>query len=157
MRLFGLNTSRQTLAFIAQYAGLMLAVNFVWEIAQLPLYTLWENPDFSSKVFALVHCTIGDALIAVVTLTLAVMCFGNLQWPVRHYWRVAVATLILGVVYTVFSEWLNIGLRQSWAYRDSMPVLPPFGTGLSPLLQWMVLPLMSFGLLRKIRPSKDRI
>jgi len=46
----------------------------------------------------------------------------------------------LGAAYTVYSEWLNTGVRMAWAYSELMPVVPGIGTGLSPLLQWLVLP-----------------
>ena len=49
-------------------------------------------------------------------------------------------TVAAGLAYTVFSERLNIEVRRSWAYSDLMPVLPPVGTGLAPLLQWLVVP-----------------
>ena len=45
---------------------------------------------------------------------------------------------------TVFSEWLNIEVRQAWAYRDAMPVIPVLGAGLSPVLQWIIVPLAGF-------------
>jgi hypothetical protein len=52
--------------------------------------------------------------------------------------------MLLGLVYTVFSEWLNVSVRGSWAYASAMPVVPILGTGLSPVLQWLVVPAASF-------------
>jgi len=43
-------------------------------------------------------------------------------------------------VYTIFSEWLNIVVRASWAYSPLMPVVHLINIGLSPLLQWIVIP-----------------
>jgi hypothetical protein len=59
---------------------------------------------------------------------------------------VGTATLIFGICYTVFSEWLNVVVRAAWAYSGLMPVIPLLGmdVGLSPLLQWIVLPLAAF-------------
>src|SRR5205807_9351338 len=74
--------------------------------------------------------------------------------------------LILGVAYTAFSEWLNIVVRQSWAYSERMPLIPLFGfrIGLSPLLQWIIVPATAFGLVRWItfkhsneRPTMNRV
>jgi hypothetical protein len=56
------------------------------------------------------------------------------------------AAVLLGVGYTVFSEWLNVGIRQSWSYTEAMPVLPLFGTGLTPFLQWLVVPGLAFAI-----------
>jgi hypothetical protein len=44
----------------------------------------------------------------------------------------ALAAVLLGLGYTVFSEWLNARIRQSWSYTEAMPVIPPLGTGLPP-------------------------
>ena len=57
---------------------------------------------------------------------------------------VAAAAVACGIGYTVFSEWLNTAVRGSWAYSDLMPVVPILGTGLSPLAQWLVVPLAAF-------------
>jgi hypothetical protein len=37
-------------------------------------------------------------------------------------------------------------IRRSWAYASAMPVLPWTGTGLSPVLQWLVVPGLAFAL-----------
>jgi len=66
------------------------------------------------------------------------------RWPSAGYARVATVTVVLGVAYTVFSEWLNVAVRGSWAYAPAMPRVLPFGTGLSPLLEWVVVPLAAF-------------
>jgi hypothetical protein len=66
------------------------------------------------------------------------------DWPLRNYGRVALLTILFGIAYTVFSEWLNVSVRGSWAYAADMPVVPWLGTGLSPILQWIVVPAASF-------------
>ena len=48
--------------------------------------------------------------------------------------------LVLGVGYTIYSEWMNVNVRGNWAYAPAMPTLPGIGTGLFPLLQWIVVP-----------------
>jgi hypothetical protein len=51
-------------------------------------------------------------------------------------------TVAIGLGYTVFSEWLNTVVRQSWAYAAAMPTVR-VGTleiGLAPLAQWLVVP-----------------
>jgi len=99
-----------------------------------------------------VHCTGGDMLIAAATLVAALLAFGQ-GWPAEQAAsrNVAIATIVLGVAYAVFSEWLNVNVRGAWAYSSWMPQLPPFGTGLSPLVQWFVVPLIAF---RSILPRR---
>jgi len=61
------------------------------------------------------------------------------------------AELAGDVAYTIFSEWLNTAVRQSWAYSPLMPVLPIMGTGLAPLLQWIVVPSTALALTRHVK------
>src|SRR5262249_3181340 len=88
------------------------------------------------------HCTGGDVLIATATLVLALLVAGA-HWPASAaaHTRVATLAVVFGLGYTVFSEWLNIVVRQSWAYSRLMPVIPGIDTGLSPVAQWLVIPL----------------
>lgn len=82
-------------------------------------------------------------MIAAVALGLAIVIAGC-AWPSHGYARVVIAALCFGVGYTVFSEWFNVTVRASWTYAPTMPRLPLLGTGLSPLLQWVVVPLVAF-------------
>jgi hypothetical protein len=124
-------------------AGVALA-NLVWEFAHMPLYTLWETGTASEITFAALHCTGGDILIALASVMLALFLAGQASWPGSGNRRVIAITVILGLSYTLFSEWLNIEIRQSWAYREAMPVIPLVDAGLSPVLQWIIVPLAAF-------------
>jgi len=126
-------------AYIVVLAPLMLG----WEIAQLPLYTLWQTGSISELAYAVLHCTIGDLLIGLAAITWSLVLFGVPEWPRAAFGRVAMTTLGLGIAYTVYSEWVSVELRQAWAYTEQMPRLPPFGTGLGPLLQWAIVPLFA--------------
>lgn len=124
----------------ARYLAAMLALNLVWEVAQLPLYTLWVEGTPGEIAFAVLHCTGGDALIAAAALALAILLTRSWHWPSQGWARVTLVATLIGLGYTVFSEWLNVDLRQSWTYTAAMPRLPPWGTGLAPFLQWLLLP-----------------
>jgi hypothetical protein len=140
------------LAAFRRYTAVTLLLDLVWEFGQMPLYTVWAE-SWPAIVFAGVHCLGGDLLIASACLWTSLTTLGDRRWPAVRFGRVAVATVLLGFGYTVFSEWLNVHVRQSWAYRDLMPLVPPLGTGLSPLLQWILVPaaaLVAAG--RKDRP-----
>lgn len=86
----------------------------------------------------MVHCTGGDLLIATSSLVIGLILVEDPQWPGRRSWHVASLTMYLGVGYTIFSEWLNIIIRQSWAYSDLMPIetILGFKVGLSPVFQY---------------------
>ena len=101
-----------------------LSRNLVWESLQLPLYTIWTTGTGKQQAFAVLHCTVGDAMIAGLSLLVALALFARTTWPSAGVLRVYVASLALGVVYTIYSEWLNTSVRGSWAYSDLMPVVP---------------------------------
>ena len=139
-------------AFKAYLATSFIA-NLVWEILQLPLYTLWTTGTSREIAFAVVHCTLGDALIALASLTLALIIAGTKDWPVTRFNSVLLLTVATGVAYTVFSEWLNIVVRSNWSYSKLMPVVPTTNTGLSPLLQWVVIPILALLVARRFAAS----
>lgn len=126
------------------YLGSLGLLNLLWEVGQLPLYTVWREASPARLFFIVVHCTIGDILIAASVLAIAILLTGR-HWPkpgVRL--RIAMLTIFGGLAYTLYSEWFNVTIRKAWTYSTAMPILPPLGTGLSPLLQWLLLPLLGF-------------
>jgi len=125
------------------YLAVAAVAKIAWEIVQLPLYTIWTTGTAREMAFSVLQCTGGDVLIALSALTLALIVVGTKSWPAENHQRVLLITLSLGIGYTIFSEWLNIVARSSWAYSSLMPAIPVFKTGLSPLLQWIGVPLLS--------------
>lgn len=135
---------------VRRYLPWIFVLNLVWEIAQLPLYTIWREASPGYIAFAVAHCTAGDLLIAVASLAIALIVTraGPLaRWHWREIAAIATAT---GVGYTFFSEWTNISVSQSWQYSELMPTLELGGVviGLSPLAQWLLLPPLGLYLSR---------
>jgi len=136
--------NRPLLPWTALAVGLATAGHFLWEAAQLPLYTLWRTGKPGAIAFALIHCSGGDILITTATFVAAAALARLFSW--RAFGRRMVFTAVgLGVAYTIFSEWLNVEIRRSWSYTAAMPVLPWLGTGLTPLLQWVIVPGLALG------------
>lgn len=129
------------LVTLRRYFTFAIPVHLAWEVAQLPLYMIWYDDPPGKIAFAVVHCTAGDAIITSVSLLGALLLFGNSHWPAQCYIKVGTTAVLVGAAYTIFSEWHNTELRSNWAYSSLMPTLPGFGTGLSPLLQWFVIPV----------------
>ena len=145
-------------AFIVRrYLPWLAGLNVAWEALQMPLYTIWTEASPGTIAFAIAHCTLGDVLIGFASLVLALM-LGREQGPARWHWRrIVVLMLLLGPGYTIFSEWLNTSLFR-WSYSELMPTLKiaGIGIGLSPLLQWLLLPPLAMFLARTQSKRHDR-
>lgn len=144
-----MNTLHVPLRWMAYALGLHL----IWEVGQLPLFTLWYSEPPHVIAWAVIHCTAGDALIAVFTYAAAALAARDAAWPVHSGRMPAVPVLLIsGVGYTFFSEWRNVYVLESWAYAPPMPMV--FGIGISPLAQWVIVPLLAILLTaRDLRPD----
>ena len=143
------------LAAIRRYLVATAIGNLVWETAQLPLYSLWRTGTPNEIAAALFHCWLGDVVIAAVVLVLALALFAAPAWPREKFRPVLGAVLAGSVGYTIYSEYVNAVLRTSWTYSSWMPTLPVLGTGLAPLAQWVVVPVLAitWAARRRRRPA----
>ena len=69
-----MNPSAATTPGRRTFLRFLLAVavgNLIWEIAHVPLYTLWVTGSCGEVAYAVLHCTGSDVLIAVATLAAA--------------------------------------------------------------------------------------
>jgi len=131
------------LSGMRRYLAVIAAGNLAWEIAQMPLYTLWWTASAREIGIAVIHCTGGDLLLAVSALIASLLLFGSADWPRSRFLWVGGMAIALGFSYTIGSEHLNTA-RNVWAYSEWMPILPGLGTGLAPFAQWIVVPLLAF-------------
>ena len=130
----------------------MLALNFVWEIAQLPLYSFGPGTSAETIAFYVVHCTLGDVVIALGAYGGALALTRDPVWPLRQSMSGVATATVAAVAYTAWSEWRNVYVAGNWAYSSLMPTVA--GIGLAPLLQWTLLPLTACWVIkRRIRAS----
>jgi hypothetical protein len=128
---------------------LFFGLNLVWEVAQLPLYDIWHEASPGRIAFAVLHCTVGDVLIGINSAIVAFLVVaGVYQSRTPPLWVVGLMFVVISVGYTVYSEWLNVSVRRSWGYSSLMPTVPPLMTGLSPLLQWIIVPIVTLRIAR---------
>ena len=53
---------------LRRYFTFAIPAHLVWEVAQLPLYTIWYEDTPGKIAFAVIHCAGGDAMIASISL-----------------------------------------------------------------------------------------
>ena len=136
------------------YLVISAMMHLVWEFAHMPLYGVWKTGSSGEIAYNGLHCTIGDVMIAAASLLTAILVTGRGRWPAERWSVVTVSAVVLSIGYTVFSEWHNVFVSKAWAYSELMPLVPGTGIGLSPFLQWLVIPTL--GLWLTGRRLKDR-
>ena len=122
----------------ALWSALAFVLNLAWEIAQVRLYTIWAEADRLSVAWALLHCSLGDVVIALAMFVLAGIMLRRADWAASRPWAGGAIAVTGALAYTAWSEWYNVYRAGSWGYTASMPLI--FGIGLSPLLQWLIVP-----------------
>lgn len=133
------------------YVATVALASLAWETAQMPLYTLWDTGGGWDVALNVIRCTGANMVIAAGCLLGAILIGRGRHWPHQGYLRCAVLACALGIGYTLYSEWLNVYVKGTWAYSDHMPLMPPLDVGLSPLMQWLVLPSAALFVARRAR------
>ena len=142
---------RATSSFVASaglWSALAFSLNLAWEIAHVRLYTLWTEAAGLDVAWALLHCTVGDVLIALGAFLLTAIVLGRIDWPLSRPVAGTILVVASSMAYTSWSEWYNVYRVGSWRYTELMPTI--FGIGLSPLLQWLILPIVMVIAYRRI-------
>lgn len=139
---------------IGIWSALAFVLNLIWEIGHISLYTLWREAAPQVIAWSIFHCTIGDVMIALAVFALTAIVFRRTDWPTSHPWSGGALVVIAALVFTAQSEWYNVYRSGAWGYTSSMPTV--FGIGLSPLLQWLILPPLMVVACRALEPLLAR-
>lgn len=121
-------------------AGFGFLLHFAWEMLQIPWFAGMLEASHGAVVWLCVQATGGDVVILLAGFWLAAAVARRRDWIVDGARSPALLVVTVGVAVTVVFEWLATGPLGRWTYADGMPVLPFVGTGVAPLLQWVLLP-----------------
>ena len=135
------------------WVALSFALNLLWETAQSPLY-VFPGARGIQVAYSILHCTVGDVFISFAGFLLAGFSVRDPDWPFSRPWMGGAIATVVGLLYTVYSEWNNVSQLGSWGYTSAMPLI--LGIGVAPVLQWLVLPLLTVLCLRKISTADKR-
>lgn len=122
----------------AALAGFAFLVHFVWEMWQAPFYRTMLQASHVSGVTACTIATLGDVGITVTAFAAAAWGRNKRQLLAHPPAGTLTVYFATGLVITVALEWLNVYALGRWSYAADMPTV--LGIGMTPLLQWMVLP-----------------
>ena len=123
------------------------ALHFAWEMAQHSLYLLMHSMPFWRATAWCTRAAAGDFVITTIAFSAAAMSGGR-HWPlIRRRLSPALIFLTVGILITIGYEIYAVSTGR-WAYDEQMPQI--LGIGLSPLLQWIVIPLLEIAAYRMI-------
>ena len=120
-----------------------LLLNFPWEILQAPLFKGMTEGSHWEAVKVCTRATFGDAVIMLVAYSIVAAGSRNRLWLRKPRWLEMTAFITAGLVITMVIEYLATRTdfwAGTWEYSASMPTLPLLGTGLMPVLQWILIP-----------------
>lgn len=115
-------------------------LNFVWETQQMPFFQIAPELSCLDVIRNCTLATIGDVGISITAFwTVGAVSKSRLWFLQPRLWQIG-GFILAGVVITVIFEALATGSLNIWKYTAFMPKVPFLGTGLLPLLQWVLLP-----------------
>ena len=128
-----------------------LLLNFPWEILQAPLFVGMADGPFIDAIKGCAQGTLGDAVIMLLAYWTVSVVAGSRNWILAPNGRQLFLFVAIGVLITASIEWLAIRgyWVQNWNYSQAMPVVPGIEVGISPLLQWIILPLLVIWFVRR--------
>ncbi|MAL59485.1 hypothetical protein [Winogradskyella aquimaris] len=116
-------------------------LNLIWELAHGPLYK-----DFKydlSHISLCVLSSITDMLTLLLLFFVFSLVFKNVYWIKQLSFFNTLLLMLVGGISATFVEIWHIN-RGDWLYSESMPLTPILKAGVSPVLQFTILPLVIF-------------
>lgn len=115
-------------------------LHFVWEMQQMPFYE--HPPDWTLWQMTQVYtcATFGDVGITLISFWTVALAARSRRWIIEPRTLQVVGFTAVGVAATIVLEYLATQVQHRWQYAEAMMTLPVLGTGLSPFLQWVVIP-----------------
>jgi ABC-type Fe3+-siderophore transport system permease subunit len=115
-------------------------LNFFWEIQQMQFFQISSEFFCLDMIQNCTLATVGDVGISLTAFWVVAVLSKSRQWFRNSHWWQLSSFILVGVAITAIFEALATGVLNLWEYADIMPVIPFFGTGLLPLLQWLLIP-----------------
>lgn len=122
-------------------------LHFIWEMAHGGLFVGMKEQSLAEATLRCSKATLGDLVITAIAYTLAALTVRRIHWPLMPSFVTTSLFLATGLVITIGFEQFALATSR-WAYAREMPRL--FGVGISPIAQWIVIPLLELPLFKWI-------
>ena len=128
-----------------------LLLNFPWEVLQAPLFAGMAEAPFFEAIKGCSRGTLGDMVIMLIAYEGVSLVARRRDWVLAPDRRQLALFIAIGVSITAVIEGLATRGHwlQNWTYSPNMPVVPGVNIGVTPLLQWVVLPLLVVWFVRR--------
>lgn len=123
------------------------ALHFAWEMAHASLFAPMDRLPFLQATAWCAQAAAWDVVISVAAYAAAALAARRVLWihhPTR--WPYAIYFAV-GLAITIAIERWAIAADR-WQYREAMPTIA--GIGLTPLLQWIVIPAVLLVVIRRV-------
>lgn len=124
-------------------------LHFVWEFVQVPAFAGMADMGHWEAIKLCLSATIGDVGFALAAFWVASLAARSRDWVLKPGRLPLGLFLAVGILLTIGFEYYYTNVSLRWSYSELMPLVPPFGTGLTPILQWLVIPPLVIWLARR--------
>ena len=120
---------------------LAIVLNFAWKIIQLPFYK--NNVYDIRHIFFCALATLADVIMVMLIYFSFALVYQNAFWIKGINIQRLLLLILTGGIGAILAEMKHLS-KADWAYSSSMPIIPFVNVGISPLLQFMLLPLIIY-------------
>lgn len=131
------SNKRRFRQFIILATILAFLLNFAWEVAQGPLYEgyIYDTQHITFCALA----SVADAVMVLLIYFALALVFKNPLWVQNLSVSRILLVMLIGGIGAILAEVRHLS-AGTWAYAESMPIIPFVEAGLSPVLQFTLLP-----------------
>ncbi|MGY3053114.1 hypothetical protein ACVWYG_001311 [Pedobacter sp. UYEF25] len=122
-------------------------LNAIWEVLQIPLYA-GGTYSWAHILFCLL-ASVADAIMVLLIYFALALVYRKPLWIQNLTPNGIVSLILAGFIGAVLAETRHLSIG-TWRYADIMPVIPILNVGLSPVVQFMILPLLIYTLSLKM-------
>jgi hypothetical protein len=116
-------------------------LNFAWEMLQMPLYK-----GMGLNITSVAFCgmaSVVDSVMALLLYYLFALLYREMFWILKYSLQRIVVLVLYGALGAIIVEIIHI-YKGNWTYSRLMPVIPFVKVGISPVLQFMILPVLTY-------------
>jgi hypothetical protein len=134
--------------FLLPTFAIAFPLSFVWEMLQMFAYAPFGQSAAQTWLFCGL-ASLADALYIALLYWFGTRLTRDRSWIAQLSWRRLLALTLTAIVSATLIERIALSLGL-WRYSDAMLQVPLLDVGFLPIIQLIVLPLMTFWFVRQL-------